>query len=697
MFNSQEKVSADHLKRNAYLYIRQSTLKQVIVNQESKKRQYALQGRATALGWSKEQIIVIDTDTGQSGAESSDRKGFQKLVAEVGMGHAGIVMGLEVSRLARNCADWHRLIEICALAGTLILDEDGIYDPAHFNDRLVLGLKGTMSEAELHVLRARLRGGVLNKARRGELKLPLPVGFIYEGERVMIDPNCQVQESIRFFFKTFQYTGSAYLTVKALRKKGLKFPKRLQTGPNKGNVIWVEMTHSRALHILHNPRYAGVFFYGRTHQPKGLNGQHIVKKLPKDQWFTFLPESHPGYITLEQFESNERRIAKNEQAYGAQRKTPPREGPALLQGLIVCGICGRRMTLRYHERNSRLVPDYMCQFRTSHLAMRNCQAIPGAGIDKAIGDLLVKMMTPVTLEVSLAVQKQLESRAKEVEMLRRKGVEHTRYEADLARRRYMCVDPENRLVAETLEAEWNKKIRLLKDAEEEYNRQCKMDQMVIDNEQKAQIMALASDFPMLWNDQNTSDRDRKKMGELLIEDVTLIKDNKIHVSIRFKGGGTKVFDLPIPPNYCMARKTDGKVVQEVELLLNEHKDSEIASILNKKGLLSGDGLPFNTQSIIRIRWNYKLKSRRTRLREKGLLTRKEMLQLLGIGNDALQGLKDNNIISVKEYGDSRSNILYEPPIKELVSKIKQMKQSGKKIFINSLLQNEKPQEVQYEA
>jgi DNA invertase Pin-like site-specific DNA recombinase len=208
------------------------------------------------------QVIIIDTDTGQSGAESSDRKGFQKLVSEVGMGQAGIVMGLEVSRLARNCADWHRLIEICALAGTLLLDEDGIYDPGSFNDRLLLGLKGTMSEAELHVLRARLRGGVLNKAKRGELKLTLPVGFIYEGERVMIDPNSQVQESIRFFFKTFEYTGSAYLTVKAFSDKGLKFPKRLQAGTDKGNLIWVEMNHARAVQILHNPRYAGVFFTG---------------------------------------------------------------------------------------------------------------------------------------------------------------------------------------------------------------------------------------------------------------------------------------------------------------------------------------------------------------------------------------------------------------------------------------------------
>ncbi|MEW5805022.1 MAG: recombinase family protein [bacterium] len=542
MFNSsREKVTAGHLRRNAYLYIRQSTLKQLAENQESAKRQYNLKDRAIALGWPKDQVIVIDSDTGQSGAESQDREGFQRLVAEVGMGRAGIVMGLEVSRLARNCADWHRLIEICALAGTLILDEDGIYDPGHFNDRLLLGLKGTMSEAELHVLRARLRGGVLNKARRGELKLPLPVGFVYEDDRVLLDPDSQIQESIRFFFKTFERTSSAYLTVKAFREKGLKFPKRLRTGPDKGKLMWVEMTHSKALNILHNPRYAGVFSYGRTHQPRSPHGSIVVKKVPRDQWHVFLPESHPGYITFQQFEANERLLAQNVQAYNSGRKSPPREGPALLQGLVVCGICGKRMTLCYHERGGKLVPDYRCQSQSTHLAMRICQSIPGAVIDEAVGDLLVKMMAPVTLEVSLAVQKELEDRAEEVRALRKKAVEQAHYEAELARRRYLCVDPENRLVASTLEAEWNERLRLLKNAEEDFERQCKSDQIMLDEGKRARIIALATDFPRLWNDPNTSARDKKKMVHLLIEDITLLKADKINVHIRFKGGAPREF------------------------------------------------------------------------------------------------------------------------------------------------------------
>jgi DNA invertase Pin-like site-specific DNA recombinase len=697
MVNAHEKVTANHLKRNAYLYIRQSTLKQVIENTESAKRQYDLKNRAIALGWSMDQIIVVDRDTGQSGKEVGDRKGFQELVAAVGMDKAGIVMGLEVSRLARNSADWHRLIEICAVTDTLILDEDGIYNTNDFNDRLLLGLKGAMSEAELHILKARLRGGVLNKARRGELKLPLPVGLKYEGERVVLEPHSQIQNSINFFFKTFESTGSAYLTVRVFREKALKFPKCLRTGPHKGDLIWVEMTHSKALNILHNPRYAGVFSYGRTHQTKGPDGHRSVKKLPKNQWCVFLPDSHPGYITLEQFEANERQLSKNSQAYGMQRKTPPREGPALLQGLVVCGICGTRMTVRYHERKGGLFPDYICQSKSIHLARKICQVISGAPIDKAIGELLVKMMIPHTLEVSLAVQRELESHAQEADMLRKKSVEQAKYEVDLARRRYMCVDPENRLVADTLEAEWNEKLRLLKNAEEEYERQSKMDRMIIDEERKAQIMSLAIDFPRLWNHPNTSDRDKKRMVQFLIEDVTLIKHSKIIVNIRFKGGSTKVIELPIPLHYGILRKTNEKVVKEVDQLLNYYKDSTIASILNKRGYLSGDGLPFNTQSIMRIRNVYKLTSHRTRLREKGLLTRREMLQLLGIGNDTLQKLKDRKIISAKKYGDCRSNILYNRPSEKVITIIRQIKQSGRKAILKPLLQNEKSQEVQYEV
>ncbi len=260
-----QKVTASHLRRDAYLYVRQSTVRQVFENTESTQRQYALRERAVALGWPIERVIVIDSDQGQSGSSSTDREGFQRLVGEVGMGRAGIVLGLEVSRLARNSSDWHRLLEICALTDTLILDEDGIYSPSDFNDRLLLGLKGTMSEAELHVLRARLRGGILNQARRGALRTPLPVGLVYDPTgNVVLDPDSQVQQSIRHLFETFERTGSASATVKHFRKQGLRFPRRPRSGPHKGELLWEALWHCRVLRVLHNPRYAGAFFFGRS-------------------------------------------------------------------------------------------------------------------------------------------------------------------------------------------------------------------------------------------------------------------------------------------------------------------------------------------------------------------------------------------------------------------------------------------------
>ena len=356
------KVTAEHLARTAYLYVRQSTLRQVKDNTESAQRQYALRQRAIQLGWPVEQIVVIDTDQGQSGASAADREGFQRLVADVGLGKAGIVLGLEVSRLARNNADWHRLLEICALAGTLICDEDGLYDPADFNDRLLLGLKGTMSEAELHFIRARLQGGILSKARRGELPMPLPVGLVYDSAgKVVLDPDRAVQDALRHLFATFARTGSARAVVYAFNRDGLLFPSRIRKGARNGELAWNELSHWRVLRTLHNPRYAGAFAYGRRRTRKAPNGTTSSRELPREQWTALIHDAHPGYLTWEQFEHNQRQLAANAQALGTDRAAgPAREGPALLQGLAICGRCGRRLSIRYHQRRDTLVPDYQC-------------------------------------------------------------------------------------------------------------------------------------------------------------------------------------------------------------------------------------------------------------------------------------------------------------------------------------------------
>lgn len=659
--NPQGKIKSQHLRRSAYLYVRQSTLRQVMENTESTERQYGLRHRAIQLGWSQEQVVVIDNDLGQSGASASDRMGFQKLVSEVGMARAGIVMGLEVSRLARNSADWHRLLEMCALTDTLILDEDGLYDPAHFNDRLLLGLKGTMSEAELHVLKARLQGGIVNKARRGELLGPLPVGFLYGPDgRVKLDPDQEVRQSLQVFFETFQRTGSATATVKAFRKRDLLFPHRVHGGPNKGEVVWKPLAHSRALWLLHNPRYAGAFFYGRTRQRHAPHGGIRSQKLPREEWTVFLPDAHAGYISLEQFEENQTRLLENSQACGAERKrSPPREGPALLQGIVLCGRCGKRMTVRYHRIRERLVPYYICQRDGIERAEPLCQSIPGAGLEAAIGTLLIETVTPLTLEVAISVEEELQSRKNEVEGLRQKHIERLRYEADLARRRYMQVDPDNRLVADELEGEWNEKLRSHKKACEALEERQRTQARTFDQEQRARILALAKDFPSLWNDARTPCRERKRMVRLLIEDVTLVKENGLTAHVRFKGGANRTVTLSPPPPINELRKNPTHLVAEVDRLLDDYTHGQIAAILTHKGMRTVDGKALQRLNIRHIQEAYGLLPRYDRLRNRGMQTMTELAELLGVTCSTVKSWNQAGLLRPHLYND-RSDCLFEP-------------------------------------
>ena len=658
--NGHHKVTDSHLQRNAYLYVRQSTLRQVLENTESTKRQYALRQRAVGLGWPIERVIVIDGDLGQSGA-SEGRKGFQKLVAEVGMGHAGIVLGLEVSRLARNSVDWHRLLQICALTQTLILDEDGLYDPCHFNDRILLGLKGTISEAELHVIKSRMRGGILNKAKRGELKMPMPVGLVYDQlDRVILDPDRQVQNSIHHVFQAYQHTASAISVVKLFREQGLLFPRRLRSGPRKGELIWGSLTHSRVLQVLHNPWYAGAFVFGRSRTRKKADGKNACKKLQQDQWHTLIPDAHPGYITWQEYQDNQRRLKECAQAHGLDRKkSPPGHGPALLQGLVMCGICGKRMTVRYHYRQEHVEPDYVCQRDGIQHAQTFCQFILGTGIDKAIGKLLLEMVAPMTLEVAWAVQQELQSRLGEADQLRKQQVERARYEADVARNRYMQVDPNNRLAADELEADWNAKLRVLAEAQRQYEQQRQVDQTMLDGESKDKVLALAADFPKVWNDPKTSDRDRKRMVRLLIEDVTLIRDEKIKVQVRFKGGATRTLLLPLPKSAAELRKTSPDVVSKIDQLLDEKTDEETAMELNKRGYKSGTGRTFTRFLVARIRELYNLKSHMKRLREAGMLTESEIAKELGVSGKTVKIWRMHGLLRARRYNE-RNEYLYEP-------------------------------------
>jgi DNA invertase Pin-like site-specific DNA recombinase len=638
---ANQKVTASHLKRSAYLYVRQSTMRQVFENTESTERQYALRQRAVALGWSHDNVIVIDSDLGHSGASSSDRAGFQRLVAEVGMGRAGIVLGLEVSRLARNSADWHRLLEICALTDTLILDEDGLYDPAHFNDRLLLGLKGTMSEAELHILRARLRGGILNKARRGELHNHLPVGLIHDPtERVVLDPDQQVQETVRLFFQTFARTGSLRSSIKYFRKQGLLFPKRA-TGAQKGQLVWTPLSVGRACTVIHNPFYAGAYAYGRGRFRKQPDGRYRHENLTQDQWQVLIRDAHPAYISWQEYESNLQRLRASAKAFGFERNAgPPREGPALLQGRVVCGLCGSRMHVHYNiQRNGVMMTNYVCAGRTRLYGDPLCQSIVGTGIDEAVGKLLVETMTPMALELTLAVQQEIASRLDEADRLRRRQVERAQYEADSARHRYMQVDPANRLVADSLEADWNAKLKALTEAQEEYQRRRATDRLAVDDAERKRILDLATDFPAVWTDPKTPQRERKRMLGLLIEDVTLIKQREITAAVRFRGGATTTLTLPRPLTPQQLRATHEPVRRQIDALMDEYTDAEVARILNEQQKRTGAGDSFSTVSVKWVRYSAKIKSLKERLLDAGWLTVKQVSARLGLRRTSIFRLR----------------------------------------------------------
>jgi DNA invertase Pin-like site-specific DNA recombinase len=656
------KIKPSHTQRAAYIYVRQSTPGQVEHNRESTARQYALADRACQLGWPKEQVTIIDEDLGLSGSSTDKRSGFARLTSEVALAHVGIVLGLEVSRLARNNADWYRLLELCGITDTLIGDNDGVYHPALFNDRLLLGLKGTMSEAELHILRARLIGGQRAKASRGELEMKLPVGLVNDGTgKVVFDPDNQVQAAVRTFFETFRRTGSATRTVRSFREQGLLFPRRVSSGPHQGELAWGPLLHWRALRALQNPRYAGAFAYGRYQARRRPDGTEVRTPLPREQWHTLIRDAHPGYISWDQYEENLRRLHDNGQAYGADRRHgPPREGPALLQGLAVCGRCGGRMTVRYYVSHHEVLPEYTCQRDGIEHARPICQRILGGALDQAIGELLVQTVSPLALEVALAVQDELEARAREVDRMRRQQVERARYEAELAQRRYLRVDPDNRLVADSLEAEWNTKLRALAAAQEEYERQLAGEDGVLNANQRRLVMTLATDFPRLWRDPATPQRERKRMVRLLLEDVTLTRADEVVAQIRFRSGATHTLRLPLPLSAPELRKTPSTVVAEIDRLIDEHTDMEIAEILNARGLRPGVADRFSITIIYQLRMKYRLENRFCRLRRQGMLTLEEMTAASGLHPTTVKDRATKGHLVSSVYND-KGQRLYAPP------------------------------------
>jgi DNA invertase Pin-like site-specific DNA recombinase len=604
------KIQKNHLDKPAYIYIRQSSMAQVRHHQESTERQYALKERAIALGW--KEVRVLDGDLGISGAQMAGRNDFKIVVTDVSMRKVGAVFALEASRLARNSTDWHRLLELCAFTDTLIIDEDGCYSPADFNDQLLLGLKGTMSQAELHFLRGRLQGGKINKAKRGELRSPLPVGFVYDEEgRTVLDPDAEVQHAVRTLFAKFRQTGSAYGVIHAFAKEGIQFPKRAYGGAWDGTLIWGRLSEGRVEGVLKNPSYAGAYVYGRYQSVKDIasDGTFLTRimKAPMESWTVLIRDHHEGYLSWETYLQNKELLERN-RTNGQILGGPAREGHALLQGLLICSTCGRRVTVRY-TGNGGIYPVYDCNWqRREGLSTTSCVSIRSDLLDGPVVARLLEAVEPRQIEIAIHAFEELEKRHNVVDNQWRMKLERARYEADLAQRRYENVDPANRLVAATLERRWNDALTRADEIRSEFNAHQATKRAAVTDEQKNALLSLAKDLPSLWGSSTTQDKDRKRILRLLIKDITLEKlsAKKVVLHIRWQGGACEDVPVSVPPGYCDQIRYSQEVVDRVRVLAHNLPDSEAALQLNKEGLTAAKGTRFTRSIVAWIRYTHQI-------------------------------------------------------------------------------------------
>lgn len=609
------KIQEHHRSKPAYIYLRQSTPGQVRHNQESTERQYALREKALELGWGEALIRTLDRDLGKSGTEMTRREDFKTLVADVSMGRVGAVFALEVSRLARSNLDWHRLLEICAFTSTLVIDEDGCYDPADFNDGLLLGLKGVMAHAELHFLHARLQGGKLNKAKKGELRFPLPVGFCYDSEsRIILDPDEEVRGAVSLVFRFFRETGSAFGVMQRFTAWALRFPKRSYGGAWDGKLIWGRLAHRRVLDMLKNPSYAGMYVFGRYRYRREITPEGKVHQrmhaVAMPDWRVSLKDHHQGYITWREFLDNQERVEKN-RTNGEETVLagPAREGLALLQGLLLCGHCGRRLTVRYLG-NGGIYPCYLCNWlRREGLASKDCMSFRCDLLDAAVSEEVLKALQPAELELALAALAELESRDQALLRQWQMRLERAEYEAALAERRYLEVDPSQRLVASTLERRWNDALLHLEDLQKQAAEFQHQEARVATPEQKAKVLTLAKDLPRVWHAPTTQAKDRKRMLRLLIKDITVEKPShqkQLLVHIRWQGGASTDLTVQLPPSIADRLRYPSALIDRVRELAHGLLDGEIANRLNREGHTSAKGKPYTTQIVRWIRWCHRI-------------------------------------------------------------------------------------------
>jgi DNA invertase Pin-like site-specific DNA recombinase len=649
--NERAKITASHLSRQAIVYLRQSSAAQVENNRESTDRQYALAAKARELGWPADRIVVIDEDLGLSGSGFVARSGFARLTAEVALAHVGLVLGLEVSRLARNNADWHRLIELGGLTDTLIGDADGIYHPALFNDRLLLGLKGAMSEAELHVLRARLNGGIRNKAARGELRRGLPVGFVWgeaDGE-VCFHPDEAVVAAIHNVFASFAQTGSARRVWLWFRSEGLTFPLQMHQG---AEIRWVEASYTAIHHVLTNPAYAGAYAYGKSRRETMLDASGVrkkrVRKLPRSEWQVLIPDHHPGFIDWRTYEANQDRIAQNTRPGPHTAGGAVREGSALLQSLATCGHCGRR--LHTHYRGRRSSPGYHCPGKIL-VEGRGvyCLNVGGIQIDEAVAQAFIAALEPAKLAATVAAAERLEADRETSLRQWRLGVERASYEASRAERRYRAVDPDNRLVARGLEREWEERLSALEAAKAELLRREEARPRALCQDERSRLLALGADLATVWHAATTTQRDRKELLRALLEEVIVkIERDKAtaRLTLRWKGGALAEIDLALPRSRPATIRTDEDTIALVRRLAALYPDAVIAGILNRQGRTTAYGHRFEAGRVgnLRRHWDIPCFEPSAAHAEGELLTIKKAAAALAIAPSTLHRLLNTGII-----------------------------------------------------
>lgn len=602
-------VEAAQLTRRAFVYVRQSTMAQVANHQESTMMQYDLRRRALALGWAPEAIEVIDEDQARSGTTTAGRSGFARLAGAVAHGEAGGVFAIDVSRMARSSEDWRRLLVLCGVAGVAVVDAQRIYDPNDQDDKLLLELKGTMSEAEIHWLRLRLQGARQHKARRGALRMPAPTGYQWGERGFEMDPDEAVQRAVRVVFQRYEVEPSAWAVVRWARETGLKVPTRRRSTDGDSGVEWKPLGVSRLHEMLKNPVYAGVYAYGRRREKTVLVDGQIRRVRPDtrdpDRWLVKIAGAHPGYITWERYVQNQEKLRQNMTRMGNPSRGAPREGPALLSGLLICGRCGHRMGPVYARGARARFWTYACHGDRDQ-GQKGCWSVAGARIDAAVEKLFLETMVPSELELSLAVDHEVAGQAEELAKQWRARREQAAYEARRAEKRYKAVDPDNRVVARTLEREWESKLRELEEVERQYAEARRTRRVDLSEEDRARVRELARDLPAVWRSPVTPPADRKAMLRLVIEAISLspieVPRRATWVKVAWQSGVVTEIEIPRPHRRDLFRTALAALERMRALAAAGRHDEEIAKILNAEGMRTGRGRTWTTWA---VRWTRK--------------------------------------------------------------------------------------------